>query len=254
MQIKLLNEILSNVVGKQAGEIVNLLVGRKNVNEFIIAKKLKLTINQVRNILYKLSDAGLISFTRKKDKRKGWYTYFWTLNVEKSLELLGSNIKKELENLRNQLKNRESKRFYFCATCKTEVNEETAMLHNFTCDECGEVYQLQTDKKIINDLALKVKKLESSLAIINEELAKITVIESKKRQKLEKKLKKKNIKKIRKIHKKLKKKTVKKIRKIHKKLKKKTVKKIKKKSSSKSRKIKKKSSSKSRKIKKKKRV
>ncbi len=223
MQIKLLNEILSSVLGKQAGEIVNLLVGKKNVNEFIIAKKLKLTINQVRNILYKLSDVGLISFTRKKDKRKGWYTYFWTLNVEKSLELLASNVKKELESLRNQLKNRENKRFYFCNTCKTEVNEETAMLHNFTCEECGEVYQLQTDRKIINDLALKINKLESSLALIGEELAKIAVIESKKRQKLEKKLKKKTVKKIRKIKKK--KKNIKKANKIHKKVKKKTVKK-----------------------------
>lgn len=198
MQIKLLNEILSNVIGKQAGEIVNLLVGKKNVNEFIIAKKLKLTINQVRNILYKLSDAGLISFTRKKDKRKGWYTYFWTLNVGKSLELLASNVNRELDNLRNQLKNRESKRFYFCNTCKTEVNEETALLHNFTCEECGEVYQLQTDRKIINDLVAKIKRLEASLAVIEDELSKIEVKESKKKHKLEKKLskiKKKSVKK-----------------------------------------------------------
>jgi len=237
MQINLLNEILSNVVGKQAGDIVNLLVGKKNVNEFMMAKKLKLTINQVRNILYKLSDAGLISFTRKKDKRKGWYTYFWTLNVEKSLELLASNVKKELENLRNQLKNRESKRFYFCSTCKTEVNEETALLHNFTCDECGEVYQLQTDRKIINDLALKIKKLESSMVVINEELAKIAVIESKKRLKLEKKFEKVK-KKAGKVKKKSEKKTGKKAEKIKKKQKKSRKKLKKKKTGKKQKKIK----------------
>jgi len=187
MQIKLLNDILSNVVGRQASEIVDLLAGKKNVNEFILAKKLKLTINQVRNILYKLSHAGLVSFTRKKDKRKGWYTYFWTLNIGKSLELLESNIKKELESLKNQLKNRESRRFYFCNTCKTEVNEETALLHNFTCSECGEVYELQTDKKILNDLMLKIKKLESGIMIIEEELSKVRVKETKKQVNLDKK-------------------------------------------------------------------
>ncbi|MBU3913849.1 MAG: hypothetical protein KKB21_00650 [Nanoarchaeota archaeon] len=187
MQIKLLNDILSNVVGRQALDIVNLLAGKKNVNEFILAKKLKLTINQVRNILYKLSHAGLVSFTRKKDKRKGWYTYFWTLNIEKSLELLESNIRKELDSLRNQLKNRESRRFYFCITCKTEVNEETALLHNFTCNECGEVYELQTDKKIINDLVLKIKKLELGISVIEKEISIVREKEVKKKAKLEKK-------------------------------------------------------------------
>lgn len=198
MQIKLLNEILSNVVGRQASDLVNLLVGKKNVNEFIIAKKLKLTINQVRNILYRLSDAGLVSFTRKKDKRKGWYTYFWTLNIEKSLELLKSNLCKELELLKNQLRNRESKRFYFCNTCKTEVNEETALLHSFTCSECGEIYQLQTDKKLITDLALKIRKLESSLVIIEQELSQIKHKNVKKKEKEEKKQKKKSAEKRRK--------------------------------------------------------
>jgi len=191
MQIKLLNEILSNVVGRQASDIVNLLFGKKNVNEFIIAKKLKLTINQVRNILYKLSDAGLISFTRKKDRRKGWYTYFWTLNTEKSLELLRNNISRELEALKNQLRNRESKRFYFCTTCKTEVSEETALLHNFTCPECGEIFQLQTDKKIINDLAVKIKKLEASISVIEQELGTIREKDRKKQVKLDKKSEKK---------------------------------------------------------------
>lgn len=190
MQIKLLNDILSNVVGRQASDIVNLLAGKKNVNEFIIAKKLKLTINQVRNILYKLSDAGLIAFTRKKDKRKGWYTYFWTLNTEKSLELLEGNIRKEMDGLKNQLRNRESKRFYFCNTCKTEVNEEHALQNNFTCAECGEVYQLQTDKKIINDLVLKIKKLENMISVIKEEIGKIREKTRKTGARLAKKLEK----------------------------------------------------------------
>lgn len=223
MQIKLLNDILSNIVGRQASDIVNLLVGKKNVNEFIIAKKLKLTINQVRNILYKLSDAGLVSFTRKKDKRKGWYTYFWTLNIEKSLELLATNIKKEVDGLRNQRRNRETRRFYFCNTCKTEVNEETALLNNFTCLECGEVYSLQTDQKIIQDLTAKIKRLDSVLESISVEIEKIHEKESKKQAREEKKAAKKTKKKVKKA-----KKAGKKAKKTNKRTKKKGSKKAKK--------------------------
>jgi len=72
----LLEETVEIVIGKQAEGIVDLLDGKKYVNEFIIAKKLGITINQARNILYKISDQGLVSFIRKKDKKKGWYTYF----------------------------------------------------------------------------------------------------------------------------------------------------------------------------------
>lgn len=180
MQIKLLNEIVGNIAGKFASEVVDILIGRKNVNEFIIAKKLKLTINQTRNILYKLSDVGLVSFTRKKDRKKGWYTYFWTLNVEKSLELLEKRVSDEIDSLKNQLKSRENKRYYVCNTCKVEVSEETALLNNFTCNECGQVYELQTDKKVLNELNLHINKLELSLKSIKEELDKIRKKEAKK--------------------------------------------------------------------------
>src|SRR3989339_1024304 len=117
---KFLREVVVIAVGKQAEGIVDLLNSKKYVNEFILAKKLNLTINQTRNILYKLSDYGLVSFIRKKDKKKGWYIYFWTLNIYQSLNLLEQTLKKELEQLELQLKNRNEKRFYKCDTCSIE--------------------------------------------------------------------------------------------------------------------------------------
>ena len=59
-------EIVVSIAGKQAEEIVNLLDGEKYVNEFIIAKKLNLTINQTRNILYKISDDLFRELNRKQ--------------------------------------------------------------------------------------------------------------------------------------------------------------------------------------------
>src|SRR3989344_5215604 len=105
----LLKEAISLVAGKQAEDIVDLLDEQKHVNEFVIAKKLDLTINQVRNILYKISDYGLVSSIRKKDKRKGWYTYFWKIEILKTLEFLKENMVKKVENLHHQIKSREKK-------------------------------------------------------------------------------------------------------------------------------------------------
>src|SRR3989339_95338 len=128
---KFLREVVVIAVGKQAEGIVDLLNSKKYVNEFILAKKLNLTINQTRNILYKLSDNGLVSSTRKKDKRKGWYTYFWKIENLKSLDFLKDVLVKKIEQINNQIKSRETKNFYFCERCNVEFNEENALLYDF---------------------------------------------------------------------------------------------------------------------------
>ncbi|MCX6749971.1 MAG: hypothetical protein NTZ83_00770 [Candidatus Pacearchaeota archaeon] len=183
-----LNEVISIVVGKPAEEIVNLLEEEKYVNEFIIAKKLDLTINQARNVLYKISDHGLVSSIRKKDKKKGWYTYFWKIEVLKSLEFLRELVLKNLTQLKNQIKSRETKRFYVCERCNIEFNEENAMLHDFTCNECGEVFSAKDNEKVLKEFKINEEKLENKLKMINDEI-------SAEKEKLEK-IKMKEIKKI----------------------------------------------------------
>lgn len=165
-----LKEVISIVVGKPAEDIVDLLDGDKYVNEFIIAKKLDLTINQARNILYKISDHGLVSSIRKKDKKKGWYTYFWKIEVLKSLEFLRELVLKNLNQLKNQIKSRETKRFYVCERCNIEFNEENAMLHDFTCNECGEVFSAKDNEKVLKEFKKNEEKLENKLKVIDNEI------------------------------------------------------------------------------------
>jgi transcription factor E len=168
-QINLLKTIVEDLINKQSATIIDLLSGNKNVNEFSIAKNLKLTINQTRNILYKLSDFGIVSFIRKKDKRKGWYIYFWTLNTHQALSLLKENLNKKLDNLKAQLKNRTEERHYICKTCSIEVNEETALLNNFICPECEEVYELTENSDIIKDTQNKIAKTEKEIEMVSVE-------------------------------------------------------------------------------------
>jgi transcription factor E len=167
-----LKEILVILVGKQSEEIVNLLDGDKYVNEFVIAKKINLTINQTRNILYKISDFGLVSSIRKKDKKKGWYTYFWKIEVLKSLEFLKEITAKNLTQLKNQIKSRETKRFYVCERCNVEFTEENAMLRDFTCNECGEVFSVKSNEKLLKEFKKNEEKLENKIKLIEEEIRK----------------------------------------------------------------------------------
>ncbi|MEN7982700.1 MAG: hypothetical protein ABFQ65_04605, partial [Nanoarchaeota archaeon] len=163
---KFLKKTVEIIVGKQAEEIVPLLNSKKHVNEFLIAKKLDITINQTRNILYKLSDYGLVSSIRKKDKKKGWYTYFWKMEKLKSLNFLKEIIGKKKEQIQNQIKNRETKQFYLCKTCRIEFNEENALLYNFTCNECGNTFELKDNTKLLKELKRNLAKLEKELEFI----------------------------------------------------------------------------------------
>ena len=167
---KFLKDAVSSVVGKPADEIVGLLDGKKYTNEFLIAKKLDLTINQTRNILYKVSDFGLVSFIRKKDKRKGWYTYFWKLEIMKCLEFLKSNILKKMEQIQFQIKSRETKEFYECQPCNIEFTEENALVHNFVCNECGSIVTRKDNAPIIREYNKELDKLKKELSSVEEDL------------------------------------------------------------------------------------
>jgi len=151
---------------------VDLLISEKYVNEFLIAKKMELTINQIRNILYKISDHGLVSSTRKKDKKKGWYTYSWKIEIFKSLLFLRKNMIKKKSQIDNQINSRETRQFYVCERCNIEVNEENAMFYNFTCNECGDIFVLKNNEKFLRDLRRNLSKLNRELGFVDEELEK----------------------------------------------------------------------------------
>jgi len=168
---KLLDEIVVSVVGKSAEGIVILLNTPKYVNEFIIAKKLGITINQTRNILYKISDFGLVSSVRKKDKKKGWYTYYWKFEILKCLEFLRDFLLKSKSEIQAQIDIRSSKVFYVCESCGLEYDEDDALLMNFTCDECGEIFTVKDNSKLIKDFERNISKIDEKLKVVHEELS-----------------------------------------------------------------------------------
>lgn len=174
MQIALFKDIVSSLAGPGAVKIIDLLYDKKNVNEFLIAKKLKLTINQTRNILYKLADEGLVGFVRKKDKKKGgWYTYFWTLNIGKSLNKFRDKLVSDIELKKQDINNKRTNQFFICPNCHIESSSEQALLNQYTCSECGEVLELKDNSSEIAELEKQLAKSEKLLSEINLEIAAI---------------------------------------------------------------------------------
>ncbi len=180
MDKKLISDSFVEVAGKQAEPLIDILDPKKYMNEFLIAKKLDLPINHTRNILYKISEHGLVSSTRKKDKKKGWYTYSWKIEELKALEFLKGLLHKRMEQINNQVRNRETREFYTCERCHVEFNEENALVHDFMCPECGSVLTLKDNTKLLKELKKNLDGFEDTLKVVEVEIEKEQAVEAKK--------------------------------------------------------------------------
>lgn len=167
-----LREIVGIIVGKGVEPVADLLNSNRYVNEFNIAKKLGITINQTRNILYKISDYGLVLSERQKDKKKGWYTYYWKFDILKCLEFLRGKVLERKVQFETQIKRREEKTYYVCEFCNIECSEDEALLQEFTCDECGELFTQKDNSVLLKGLRKNAERLQEKIDLIDLEIEK----------------------------------------------------------------------------------
>ena len=130
---------------------------------FKIAEKLELTVNQVRNLLYKMNEYNLVTSIRKKDKKKGWYIYYWTFNTRRAKDLLVNTNKRKLTDLRNKLNVGDSNTIFICSNeCLRAPFEET-MEYHFKCPECGSLMIEENSNIDLDQINLEIQNLEKQL-------------------------------------------------------------------------------------------
>jgi len=157
---KLIEKIVTEVVGEEAIPIVNYLKGKKNVSEFKIAEGVKEEIHRTRNILYRLLENNLVTFKRKKDKQKGWYICYWDFHPYKVKYLVEKLRKQKLEDLKERLKREQANHFFMCKSACVRMDFEKATDFNFKCPECGELMNQLDNAKTIDFLKDKIGELE----------------------------------------------------------------------------------------------
>jgi len=153
------------VVGERAVLIIAYLQGKADISEFQVAKDLKSEVNAVRSILYKLNNHNLVTYIRKKDKEKGWYISYWTVNPKGFIEL-GFRLKRQkLDMLKERLKKEETNKnaFFLCKNACVRLDMDQGMDFNFRCPECGELLLQQENSKTIENLKVKINELESDV-------------------------------------------------------------------------------------------
>jgi len=164
-----LDALITEVVGEDVLPLVHVLKKNKNISEFRIAEILKLEINTTRNMLYRLTNKNLVSFTRKKDKKKGWYIYYWTFNDANVKYIVKEQHRARLEKLEERLMLEKSNVFYLCKNKCARLGFEPASSHMFRCPECGELLEQEDNSKRVEILTNSIAELKETIAREEEE-------------------------------------------------------------------------------------
>src|SRR3989344_3429043 len=165
---KKIEEIMLSILGEEGLSLVKELSGKQHVSEFELADKLKKDIKIVRKMLYLLYNHNLVSFIRKKDKIKGWYIYYWTLQPE-SIKFSYIKRKKELlAKLQQRLEEESRELFYTCPNRCVRLNFDQAMDFEFHCPECGELILQENNTERVETLRKKIIEIEAELEELME--------------------------------------------------------------------------------------
>jgi len=144
-------------------KIIKLLERRKTMAENKLADRLKLKINATRKLLYRLQSRGLITYSKQRDeKKKWWYLYFWSLDMNRINELYVNHLRKQLERKRAELI-AESKYVFECKICNQKFTYEDALETEFACSQCGELLEEVTDGKVARRLKREIATIEVEL-------------------------------------------------------------------------------------------
>lgn len=123
----------------------------------IIANKKDIKAPIIRKWLNLLHEKSIVEFTRKKDKKTGWFTYFWKIRPDKIIEFTVSDIDNEIKELEKKIE--EIKAHNFACGCRTWTYNE-ALESDFVCPKCEKVIVEKDNSELIKEMEDKKKVLE----------------------------------------------------------------------------------------------
>ena len=162
---KEIDDLIINLIGEEVLPLVGQLKNKVNVSEFKLAEYLNITVNQVRNMLYRMHQHNLVTFIRKKDKKKGWYIYYWTMNETYLREALLNFMKRKLEDFKQKLEKEMIGNYFICPNKCTRLALEQAMEQEFHCQECGELMQQQDNSRTIDNIKTRINELMEEIMV-----------------------------------------------------------------------------------------
>lgn len=173
MALSVLDEELIKIAnlfgGEEAVTVVRSLKKLGEATDDMIANDCKaekeVRLNSVRKILYKLYDHGLVSCTRVRDEKTGWFIFYWRLQPDQLDAFIRSRKKRILDKLKMRLDYERNHTFFVCKTDPDiRVTFEDAMETSFKCAKCGKQLESSENGGMVSVLGTRIERIEAELS------------------------------------------------------------------------------------------
>ena len=150
--------------GEEAVTVVNILKTKSEATDEALANESNVRLNTVRKILYKLYDHGLVTATRVRDEKTGWFIFYWKLQTDQLDAFIRSRKRRVLEKLKQKLDYETNHSFFVCKKCgDVRVTFEEAMESSFRCPKCGGQLESSDNAAVVEFLERRIKQIEDEL-------------------------------------------------------------------------------------------
>lgn len=142
------------------------LLNNENATDEEIASATGLKINNVRKALYELFGRSLISGTRVRDPKRGWFVYRWKAQREQVDAFIQTQKTKAIDRLDQRLRYEQSHQFYYCGSqrCRRLTFEE-AVEAFFKCPNCEKSLSLVGNEELKQGIQWKIKQIKKEVRI-----------------------------------------------------------------------------------------
>ena len=134
----------------------------ENSTDEEIAELTQLKINIVRKSLYDLFGRSLITGTRVRDLKRGWFVYRWKAQHDQVEPFVERQKSKATLRLKQRLDYESVNEFYHCGnpTC-LKYPFTKAIEVSFICQVCGQALRLLDNSKLMKALDWKIRQINS---------------------------------------------------------------------------------------------
>ena len=130
----LFNEYVKNVGGRKGRGIVD-AIGDGATDEHI-EKRTNYKMTEIRSLLNRLQDAGVVEYSRVKNMQSGWFTYTWRVNRTRATANYMTQLRRKYEELLRKRETLDGAQIYKCPRGCAKISFEEALEGAFRCPKC----------------------------------------------------------------------------------------------------------------------
>ncbi|RDD52201.1 hypothetical protein BA065_02945 [Nanoarchaeota archaeon NZ13-N] len=151
-------------------KIIESIVSNNEISEKSIKKSIKVKENEIRKILYKLEELGIVAPIGAFTLKEGKLDFKWKVKITDIKKVYEIIINKEIAEIDTELENMPDT-IYYCLECGISYDTDSAYENNFQCKECGSILvekenykklQLKELKEKLIDILNSIKKPEKT--------------------------------------------------------------------------------------------